>query len=79
MVVFVAIESLIGVACPLTVIENGLRRRAGEHGYAHSFIGDWLDRLLYYDLPPAFFTVLYVAFGALVVALYVIYPPRRRP
>lgn len=33
--------------CPLTPLENELRRRAGEGGYSGDFIGHYLTRLLY--------------------------------
>ena len=35
--------------CPLTPLENALRRRAGEHGYAGGFIDHYLMPLIY---PP---------------------------
>lgn len=79
MVGFVALESLLGAACPLTVLEVELRERAGEGGYGGSFVGHWVDRLLFYDLPPAFFTVVYVAFALLVIGLWFAVPPRFRP
>lgn len=78
MVGFVAIESLLGAACPLTVLENDLRLRAGQAGYEGSFVGHWVDRVLYYDFPPAFFTWLYVTFALLVVVLWIVVPPRAR-
>ena len=45
----VALESLLGLVCPLTEWESGLREVAGSAGYAGSFVGHWLGRLLYYD------------------------------
>ncbi|HLI80497.1 MAG TPA: DUF2784 domain-containing protein [Candidatus Binataceae bacterium] len=64
---FVCFESIIGVDCPLTTLENALRLGAGQSGYAGDFIGYWLDRLIFYDLPPRVFTIIYLAFGLLVV------------
>ena len=40
---------LSGRACPLTPLENALRRAAGDPGYAGSFIEHWLVPLIY---PP---------------------------
>lgn len=74
---YVVLESWIGVACPLTVLENALRREAGEAVYAGSFIADWISRLLYWSAPAWVFTLVYTLFGALVVATYWKYPPRR--
>jgi Protein of Unknown function (DUF2784) len=76
---FVVLEAWFGVPCPLTLLENALRVRAGEAAaYQISFIGYWLDRLLYYDAPPWVFTTAYTAFSLLVVATFVWYPPHRR-
>ncbi len=71
---FVALEALAGIACPLTVWEDLLRR--GTPGEA-SFVGRWLARLLYWDLPPWVFTVTYVAFAAAVAFVLWRHPPRR--
>ncbi len=67
--VFVALESLAGVACPLTVWEAALRGgRVGETG----FIG----RLLYWDFPVWVFTALYVSLALLALWLWRVVPPR---
>jgi len=75
---FVVLEAWFGILCPLTVIESGLRRQGGGAGPGGSFIGYWLDRLLYYQAPEWVFEAVYGVFGALVVATFVLYPPRRR-
>jgi hypothetical protein len=74
-IVFVALEALLGVACPLTVWENALRH-GGMGG--ETFVGHWLRRLLYWDLPPWAFTVAYVTFAAAVAFVLWRHPPRRR-
>ena len=72
-IAFVALESLAGIACPLTVWEAMLRGGApGEAG----FIGHWLGRLLYWDFPPTAFTLLYVAMALLAAWLWRRIPPR---
>ncbi len=75
---FVIIEVWTGLACPLTVLENALRERADQSVYEISFIGYWLQRLLFYDAPGWVFTLMYTAFGALVLLTFIAYPPRRR-
>jgi hypothetical protein len=64
----VAVQPLLGLICPLTVWEWEMRQRA-EQGRPEEagFIEHWVHRLLYFDLPPAFFTALYIAFFAAVV------------
>jgi multisubunit Na+/H+ antiporter MnhB subunit len=64
----VVVQAWLGVLCPLTILENALRRRAGEAGYAGSFIQHWLHRLIFYDAEGWVFTTAYTTFG-LVVAL----------
>jgi hypothetical protein len=78
-IVFVAMEALLGVLCPLTRWEFELRERAGQGGRPGTFVGRLLHDLLYYDFPPWVFTVAYVAFALLVAATWVFLPPRRSP
>jgi hypothetical protein len=74
----VVAESWFGVVCPLTTLEMGLRARApGGTTYGGSFVGHWLQRLLYYDAPPWVFMLAYTLFGVAVAAAWWIFPPRR--
>jgi Protein of Unknown function (DUF2784) len=74
-IALVLAEALTRVMCPLTTLEDALRRRAGQAGYPAGFIGYWLDRIIYYDWPLWVFTVLYAAFTAVVVAAFWFAPP----
>lgn len=74
---FVAAESVVGMACPLTELESRLRGGAeGQGGYESGFIAHWLGRLLYHDFDERVFLALYV--GALGLALWAWtkWPPR---
>jgi hypothetical protein len=73
-IAFVALESLLGYACPLTVWEDALRGVRADEGFIARAIHAWL----FWDLPPAFFTAAYVGFAALVAATWWRHPPRRR-
>jgi hypothetical protein len=73
---FVLAESVFGVTCPLTTWESEFRARAGEDGYAGSFIQHWVGRLLFYECSERAFTVLYAAFFALILLTFWIAPPR---
>ena len=73
-IAFVAIEALLGIACPLTVWEDMLR--GGVR--AESFVGRWVERLLYYRAPEWVFTSLYVAWTAATLVTLRLVPPRRR-
>lgn len=73
---FVLLEALVGVLCPLTMVETTLRRLAGQAdpGYTQGFIVHWVDRLLFHDLEPWIFTAAYAAFFAAVVATLCLVP-----
>jgi polyferredoxin len=74
---FVVLEAWFGIVCPLTVLEQRLRLLAGGEVHAMSFIGYWLNRLLFYTAPAWVFTAVYSVFALLVVATFLAYPPRR--
>jgi hypothetical protein len=74
-IAFVALEALIGMACPLTVLEDWLR---GEGEAGSGFIERWLHRVLYWDFPAWVFTLAYIGFAGVVVLTFVLLPPRRR-
>lgn len=71
----VVAESWLAISCPLTTLEASLR---GTTGHAEEFIAYWVQRFLFYDAPPWIFIALYSGFGALVVAAWWRFPPRRR-
>lgn len=79
-ILLVAAESLVGVACPLTVWEDALRRAGPQDA---SFVGRWVARLLYYDFPEWLFAAAYTVFALAVVLAWWLVPPRaarpRRP
>jgi hypothetical protein len=72
----VVVQALAGVLCPLTILENNLRAKAGEATYPGSFIGHWAHELIFYELPPEAFTPFYCLFGAAVLAALLLAPPR---
>jgi len=78
-VVFVALESLVDVLCPLTEWEYNLRELAGQRVEREiSFVGRLLRRIIFYDFPSWAFTLMYVGFGALVILTFILIPPRRK-
>jgi len=74
----VMLEVVLGVYCPLTLIEARWRAAAGEGPYGDSFVAHWVQRLLYYDVPLWQAHVVYVVFALVVVWTFLRYPPRRR-
>ena len=74
-IMVVVAEAWLGVACPLTTLEIWLRAKVHATTYRGSFIGHWVQQLLYYDAPSWVFVLGYSLFGLLVVATWLIFPP----
>lgn len=66
----VILQTWFSQLCPLTIWENELRRRAGQSGYAETFIEHWLHEILFYQAEPWIFTTIYTSFGALVALVW---------
>jgi hypothetical protein len=77
-IVGVACEALLGLNCPLTVLEFKLRYASNLSEKKVSFIGTIIDSLLYYDAPRWLFTIIYAAFALLVIITFIIAPPVRK-
>lgn len=74
----VVLQAWLGRLCPLTIWEQDLRELAGQASHNESFVGYWISRWLYWDLPPWVFVLVYTTFAALVVACWRWWPPLRR-
>ena len=68
---FITLESILGMTCPLTIIENNLRQI--EH--QQSFVAYWISRVVYWDLPPYFFLILYSSCFGLSLVFWRVHPP----
>jgi len=81
-VVYGALVEFAGFTCPLTLLENDLRQRAGQAGYRGGFIGHYLVKVIY---PPGLTRGMQIGLGALVLLVAIIgywgllrrYPPGR--
>jgi hypothetical protein len=73
-IVFVAVEALLGYACPLTVWEDLLRGGIRPE----SFVGRWVVRLLYYQAPEWVFAALYALWAGATLVTLVFVPPRKK-
>jgi hypothetical protein len=71
---FVALEALIGMVCPLTAWEDMLRGGARPQ----SFVGRWVQQMLYYRAPEWIFTTAYAAWALATLATLRLVPPRGR-
>lgn len=68
----VALQSVLGIRCPLTVWEDALRATPTDS----SFVQRWVGHLLYYNLPEAVFTAIYLAAVAATVLAWWVFPTR---
>ena len=73
LIVVVFIETLIGVNCPLTVVENYLRAQDTHQ----SFIGSLMSNTLYWNMSEALFFHLYGICVVWVLILWVLFPPSK--
>lgn len=64
LVLYAAAIEFVGWTCPLTPLEQHLRRLAGEAGYEGSFLEHYLGAILY----PANWSRIHVWLGVLVLA-----------
>ena len=72
MMALITLETLLGITCPLTSIENSLR---GIY-QSKSFVGYWIEQIIYWDFPAPFFIVLYFTFLGWTFLMWKLFPPK---
>lgn len=75
MIGVVVVESLLSITCPLTTLESYLRSQSGQTSHSGSFMGRLAHDMLFFELTPDFFTIVYCLFGAIVLATFLVVPP----
>ncbi|HEY9198406.1 MAG TPA: DUF2784 domain-containing protein [Gammaproteobacteria bacterium] len=69
-VVWGVLIEFMGWVCPLTPLENRLREMAGEAGYAHGFIEEYIAPIVYpLGLTPH--VQIWLGVGVIVINLFV--------
>ena len=76
MIGVVTLESLAGIACPLTTWEKALRTLGGQESSQGDFIASWMHRLIFFQAEPWVFSLVYCLFGAAVALTFLLGPPR---
>ena len=77
MMLVVSVQELLGLRCPLTVLESHLRGLAGQIiNEDTTFLMALMRRTMFFALPDWMFTFMYVGFGALVALTFFAMPPR---
>ena len=67
--VYGALVEFVGFTCPLTLLENDLRRHAGQAGYHGGFIAHYLVKVIY---PPGLTRAMQLGLGVGVVLVTVL-------
>lgn len=71
MIFIVVLESIFGIACPLSVWEEAVRKGTNQDIYTQGFIASWISRLLFFDLPPWVFTIQYLIVAFIIIELFI--------
>jgi hypothetical protein len=68
----------LGITCPLTDLEDDLRKWGGQGISGTSFVGRCLDSILFYEVEDWILMCCYIGFALVVAATFWLAPPRRR-
>jgi Protein of Unknown function (DUF2784) len=68
-VIYGVIVEFAGFTCPLTLLEKGLRLRAGEAGYQDGFISHYLIKVIY---PPGLTHGMQIGLGGVLLVVAII-------
>jgi len=74
MMAFITLETLWGITCPLTSIENSLR----GINQPKSFIAYWIEKIVYWDFPAQFFLILYCMSLGWTFLIWKLCPPNAK-
>tara|TARA_B100000963_G_C22553834_1_gene638094 strand:- start:861 stop:1232 length:372 start_codon:yes stop_codon:yes gene_type:complete len=68
---FVTLETIMGITCPLTIIENNLRGIM----VSNSFINTWIKKILFFDFPSEYFLITYILCSLWTTLIWIKFPP----
>ena len=71
MIFFVTTEAVIGITCPLTIIENKLRNIDSYN----TFLENWISKIMFWNLPSYSFMILYTLCLFWTLLMWKIFPP----
>jgi hypothetical protein len=75
---FVLFEILVGMKCPLTVLENRFLEASSRPSYQGDFMAHWVSQIMYWHMPYWVFIAVYASVFSLIVLLWRKYPPQRK-
>ena len=74
-IVYVAVEEILRVPCPMWEWENRLRELAGQPPDDGTFVGRLVDAFIIHPWPAWVFATLHIGFAVLVIATLIVVPP----
>ena len=69
LMIIITLETLLGLSCPLTIIENSFH----EMYESESFVKFWIKKLIYWDFPNYFFVVLYLVCLGWIILMWILF------
>ncbi|MFL2932172.1 MAG: DUF2784 family protein [bacterium] len=72
-ILIVTAETVLGITCPLTSIENSFR---GIYN-SESFLSYWFREILYWNLPMELFLFVYSVCLIWTIAMWKLFPPKK--
>ena len=66
-------ETILGITCPLTSIENSFRIIYNSE----SFMAYWVREILFWNLPTELFFLLYSVFLIWTIVMWKLFPPKK--
>ena len=73
LIFFITLETIIGITCPLTMLENHLRGVL----VSNDFIDLYISKIIFWDFPPIFFLTLYFFCLIWTVFIWIKFPPNK--
>ena len=73
LIFFVTLEAIMGITCPLTIIENDLRGII----VSNSFVNTWINKILFFDFPREYFLITYTLCSLWTTLIWVKFPPEK--
>lgn len=68
--IFAIFLQIFGLPCPLTLLENFFRKKAGVETYEEGFISYYLEKILYVEIEPFIIFTLTIFLAVFNVYIY---------
>ena len=77
-ILYVAIMTLLGIACPLTIMENGLREHYNpDLTYHGSFVVHYIEKIVYPEANFLFFLIPTIVIAVFSIVMFILRPPAK--